>query len=205
MMRVASRSERPGEPEPTPFDEVFRRQGQASTLLERAVEAVDFQAVGMQLRECLISLIAAIRRRVEVSGAEDHPKDADVVEWNALLLNKLCPGQKNEELRKYLKAVTEKAWPLVDWLTHNASKTAAFIAADAVDAIVKHYVRLLSRERADRTDQSPRCASRNARTFFDIAIESDGAYFEACAECGWDSHPGYPSENDDENNGDPVR
>jgi len=122
MMRVASRSERPGEPEPTPFDEVFRRQGQASTLLERAVEAVDFQAVGMQLRECLISLIAAIRRRAEVSGAEDHPKDADFVEWNALLLNKLCPGQKNEELRKYLKAVTEKAWPLVNWLTHNATR-----------------------------------------------------------------------------------
>jgi hypothetical protein len=80
-----------------------------------------------------------------------------------------------------------------------------FIAADAVDAIVKHYVRLLSRERADRTDQCPRCASRNVRTFFDIAIESDGAYFEACAECGWDSHPGYPSENDDEHSGDPVR
>jgi formate dehydrogenase maturation protein FdhE len=78
------------------------------------------------------------------------------------------------------------------------NKTAAFIAADAVDAIVKHYVRLLSRERADRTDQCPRCASRNVRTFFDIAIESDGAYFEACAECGW-------SENDDEHSGDPVR
>ena len=56
MMRVASRSSRAGEPHATPFDEVFRRQNQATALLERAVEAVDFQAVGMQLRECLISL-----------------------------------------------------------------------------------------------------------------------------------------------------
>jgi hypothetical protein len=47
------------------------------------------------------------------------------------------------------------------------------IAADAVGAIVQHYVRLLSRERADRTDQCPRCASRNIRTFFDIAIEPE--------------------------------
>src|SRR5450631_4532484 len=77
------------------------------------------------------------------------------------------------------------------------NKTAAFIAADAVDAIVKHYVRLLSRERANRTDQCPRCASRNVRTFFDIAIAPDGAYFEACRECGWDSHPGYPEDSEE--------
>src|SRR6266851_9926331 len=63
MLRVASRSERDGESEPTPFHEVFRRQAQAAKLLERAVEAVDFQAVGMQLRECLISLVTAVRRR----------------------------------------------------------------------------------------------------------------------------------------------
>ena len=60
MMRVRSRSEREGEPEPTPFDEVLRRMQQASDLLDRAVEAVDFQAVGMQLRECLISLVTAL-------------------------------------------------------------------------------------------------------------------------------------------------
>jgi hypothetical protein len=37
MMRVTSRADRAGEREPTPFDEVFRRQNQASDLLERAV------------------------------------------------------------------------------------------------------------------------------------------------------------------------
>jgi hypothetical protein len=200
MMRVASRSERAGESESTPFDEVFRRQNQASDLLERSVEAVDLQAVGMQLREGLISLIAVVRRRVEIKGAEDRPKDADVVGWSRLLVCQLCPGEKNDELRNYLRALIEKAWPLVNWLTHhrNANKTAAIIAVDAVDAIVKHYARLLSRERADRTDQCPRCASRNVRTFFDIEIEPDGAYFEACAACGWDSHPGDPNEDDDE-------
>jgi hypothetical protein len=196
MMRVRSRSGRAGEPEQTPFDEVFRRQNQAANLLERAIEAVDFQAVGMQLRECLISLIATVRRRIAIADSADRPKDADVVSWNKLLIGQLCGGEKNDELRGYLKAITEKAWPLVNWLTHhrNANQTAAVIALDAVDSIVNNYVRLLSRERADRTVRCPRCASRNLRTFFDIAIEPDGAYFEACAECDWDSHPGIANE-----------
>jgi len=197
MMRVASHSERAGEPEPTPFDEVFRRQNQATDLLERAVEAVDLQAVGMQLRECLISLIAAVRRRIEITVDGERPKDADVVGWNRLLTGQLYPGERNDELRNYLRAIIEKAWPLVNWLTHhrNANKTAAIIAVDAVDGIVKHYARLLSRERTDRVDQCPRCKSRNIRTFFDIEIEPEGEYFEVCGECGWDSHPGYTDEN----------
>jgi hypothetical protein len=176
------------------------RQGVNSSCRPTAVEAVDFQAVGMQLRECLISLVAAVRRRAEINSAEERPKDADVIGWNKLLLGQLCPGEKNEELRGYLKATTEKAWQLVNWLTHhrNANKTASLITADAIDSIVKHYARLLSRERADRTDQCPRCASRNVRTFFDIAIEPDGAYFEECAACGWDSHPGYPDDDVEE-------
>jgi hypothetical protein len=199
MMRVMSRNAKEGEGEPSPFEEVIRRQVQAADRLEKAVEAVDFQAVGMQLRECLISLVAVLRRRVEIEAVDERPKDADVVGWNKLLVSALCPGEKNDELRAYIKAIVEKAWPLVNWLTHhrNANKTAAMLAVDAVDGIVRGYVRLLSRERADRTDQCPRCASRNVRTFYDVAIEPDGAYFEACAACGWDSHPGYPEGEDD--------
>jgi hypothetical protein len=47
MTRVMSKNNRPGEKTPTPFDEVFRRLGQAEDVLERGVEAVDFQTVGM--------------------------------------------------------------------------------------------------------------------------------------------------------------
>lgn len=196
--RVLSRSAKgsAGERE-TPFDEVFRRQAQATDRLETAVEAVDFQAVGMQLRECLISLTAAVRRRIEFSDDGLHPKDADVVGWNRVLLGKLVPGEKNDELRNYMKAIVEKAWPLVNWLTHhrNANKTAALISVDSVDTIVRHYVNLLSRERVDRVDQCPRCASRNIRIFYDIDIAPDGAYFESCGECDWNNHPGYTGED----------
>lgn len=190
MMRVMSRSARDVEDEASPLDEVIRRQIQAANRLERAIEAVDFQAVGMQLRESLISLISAARRRVEPDSGDERPRDADVIGWNKLLVSKLCPGERNDELRNYMKTIVEKAWPLVNWLTHhrNANKTAALVALDGVGAIVKHYAYLMSRERADRMDQCPRCASRNMRTFFDIAIEPDGAYFDACGECDWDNH-----------------
>ena len=189
-MRIASRNQA-GEPKSAPFDEVFRRKNQASDLLERAVEAVDFQAVGMQLRECLISLIATIRRRVQISSFEERPKDADVIGWNKLFVGYFCPGEKNDELRNYLKSITEKAWALVCWLTHhrNANKTAALIALEAVAAIVNHYFDLLRRERADRVNQCPRCASRDVHSFFDMNIQPDGAYFETCAACDWDNHP----------------
>jgi hypothetical protein len=196
-MRIGSRNQE-GKPKGTPFDEVFRRTRQISELLEKAVEAVDFQAVGMQLRECLISLVATIRRRVEISSVEERPKDADVIGWNRLFVGHFCPGEKNDELRNYVKATTEKAWALVCWLTHhrNANKTAALIALDAVEIICNHYFDLLRRERADRVNQCPRCASRDIRTFFDMAIGPDGAYFETCGACDWDNHPGYPSDDD---------
>src|SRR5437764_15284947 len=130
MMRLMSRSAKEGDVEASPFDEVIRRQVQAADRLEKSIEAVDFQAVGMQLRECLISLVGAARRRVEPNENDARPKDAAAVSWNTVLMGKLCPGEKNDRLRSYMKALVEKAWPLVNWITHhrNANKTAVLVA-----------------------------------------------------------------------------
>ena len=63
MMRLQNRSVSADSEDPTPFEEVFRRREQATYHHDRAVEAEDYQAVGMQLRECLLSLVATLRRR----------------------------------------------------------------------------------------------------------------------------------------------
>jgi hypothetical protein len=55
---------------------------------------------------------------------------------------------------------------------------------------------LLTGERRDRTDQCPRCGSHDLRTFFDIEIDPDGAYFDDCGNCDWSSHPGYEYAED---------
>jgi hypothetical protein len=203
MMRVQSRESRAGGGEPSPFEEVFRRQDQADERLERAVEPEDFQAVGMQLREGLISLVTALRRRLDIQVTGEMPKDADVKAWLELLVNHLCPGDANEKLRGYLKASCEKTWPLVNWLTHHrhASKTAAIIAYGAVANLNGQFAALVMRERADRVDICPRCASRNIRSHYDIAIPPDGAYYETCGACSWSSHPGYDDDEDESDDG----
>jgi hypothetical protein len=60
MMRLRSRPDGARSDEPSPFDDVFRRQEQARERYDVAVEAEDYQAVGMHLRECLLSLIGAL-------------------------------------------------------------------------------------------------------------------------------------------------
>jgi len=103
MMRLRNRHDRASSEEPTPFDEVFRRQEQAKNRHDSAVEAEDYQAVGMQLRECLISLVAALRRRVQINPDIERPQDANFVAWSALMMDELCGGNSNKELRQYLR------------------------------------------------------------------------------------------------------
>jgi hypothetical protein len=192
MMRLRSRPQGADADDPTPFDEVFRRQEQAKHRFDRAVEAEDHQAVGMQLRECLISLIAALRRRVQLTSDCERPTDADFVAWMALLMDEVCGGSGNKAMRHYLKNNAKDTWQLVNWLTHdrNATSTASLIAIHACDTVVGHSVQILERTRTARTDGCPVCKSRDVRTHFDHAIETDGGYYMTCGACDWNDHPG---------------
>ena len=111
MMRLRSRPEGADSESPDPFDEVFRRQEQAKERFERAVEAEDYQAVGMQVRECLISLIAVMRRRLELRDPSSQPKDADFVNWSNLFAEQLCAGASNKELRQTCPTRARR-WPI---------------------------------------------------------------------------------------------
>lgn len=189
MHRIQSRQDRAERVEP--FDEVYRRQEEVVGLIVEGVEAEDFQAAAMRLRECLITLAATVRRRTQLSGNGDAPKDADVVSWNELLINHFCHGERNKVLRQYLKATSDRTWQLVNWLTHDrdANKTAAMIAHEAVSTLTGHFIGLVIRERVDLAEQCPQCSSRNVRSYYDAAIEPDGAYYERCKSCDWNNHP----------------
>lgn len=190
MMRLRSRSDR-DEREPDPFDEVFRRQEQAHDGLDRAVEAEDFQAVGMHLRESLISLMDTVRRRVDLSGIVDYPQAANFKAWAELLIGILCPGSSSKELRKFLKSYADDVWQLVNWVTHHrgATEATASIAAHSTDTLTGHFIQLVTRAASGDIDECPRCKSRNIRSHFDIEIEPDGAYYGTCGACGWSNHP----------------
>jgi hypothetical protein len=198
MMRLRSRPEGARSDNPSPFDDVFRRQEQAKERFDTAVEAEDYQAVGVHLRECLISLVGTLRRRVVIASEIERPQDANFVSWAALLMDEICYGNSNKELRQYLKGTAKDAWQLVNWLTHDrsANKTAALIAIHGCDTVVGHFVQILEREETDRTEQCPLCKSRKIRTHFDRSIVPDGEYYMTCAACEWSSYPGAPRENE---------
>lgn len=192
MMRLRNRSDRVDGSEPTPFDEVFRREEQAESKHDSAVEAEDYQGVGMLLRESLISLVGALRRRTELSDKIDLPKDSDFNGWADVLMNELCGGNSNKNLRQHLKNTAKETWQLVNWLTHakRANKTASSIAIHSSQTVIGHFIQILERDRTDLTEECPVCKSRNIRTHFDIDIPPDGDYFVSCGVCDWTNHPG---------------
>jgi len=191
MMRLKSRSDGVDGNDPSPFDEVLRRGEQASKKHDSAVEAEDYQAVGMLLRESLISLVSALRRRTTIPVDADQPQDANFIGWVETITNYLCQGASNKELRRHLKNISKETWQLVNWLTHarGANKTASSIAIDSCQTVMGHFIQMLQRDRTDKTEECPICKSRNVKTHFDISIHPDGDYYMSCSVCDWTNHP----------------
>ncbi len=198
MMRLRSRSDGVDANDPSPFDEVLRRAEQAQGRHDAGVESEDYQSVGMVLRECLISLIGALRRRTELGDDVERPQDSNFIAWSEVLMNQLCGGGGNKDLRQHLKNSAKECWQLVNWLTHarNADKTASSIAIHATQTVVGHFIQILQRDRAGNIEKCPVCNSRDIRSHYDRDIEPDGDYFLSCGVCDWTSHPA--SETDDE-------
>lgn len=191
MMRLKSRPDNAGADDLSSFNEVLRREEQASDRHDRAVEAEDYQAVGMLLREALVSLLGALRRRTEIPEDIERPQDANFIAWTDVLMNQLCPGSSNKNLRQHLKSGAKECWQLVNWLTHsrNANKTASSIAIHSCQTVIGHSIQILEKSRVDKTEQCPICKSRNIRSHFDISIGDDGEYFLSCGVCDWTDHP----------------
>jgi hypothetical protein len=191
MMRISDRSNSLDTDEPDPFNEIYRRQDQIKEQFDQAIESEDYQAIGLQLRECLISLIYSMRRRVNLNLNKETPQDANFVEWSNLLMDELCVGKSNKQLRQYLKHTAKESWQLVQWLAHDrdANQTATLIAIHSCDTIIGHFISILERTKLDSIEQCPLCNSRNIRSHFDGTIGDDGDYFNSCGSCDWDNHP----------------
>jgi len=192
MARLKSRSGRVNANDPSPFDEVLRRLEQASYKHDSAVEVEDYQVVGMLLREGLISLTGSLRRHTEIPKEVEHPQDANFNGWTEVLLNQLCGGRSNKELRQHLKNTAKEAWQLVNWLTHTRSATriASSIAIYSCQTLTGDFIQLLERSRIHEIEECPVCKSHDIRTHYDISILPDGDYYVSCGVCEWTNHPG---------------
>lgn len=189
MARLRSRSGRVDAEDPTPFDEVFRRMDQADDRLGQAVEGEDYQAVGMQLREALLSLIVAAKARVTVPVDVETPQAANFIGWSDLLLNLMAPGGGNREVRQHVKALCKETWQLTNWLTHsrNATEGAAMIALQSSRTVIGHVLHVLQANTNDPLERCLVCSSRNIRTHFDPELPPEQRHFSSCGSCGWDN------------------
>jgi hypothetical protein len=152
----------------------WRRWQQAFASYESGDEAETFQAVGVRLRECLVSFIAEATAEAMVPDGATAPKAADFKGWTELLADHLAPGASASRLRSYLKKVARETWDLVNWLTHakSAVRLDAEIALKAVEHLLGYFT--AARMRFDRdVRRCDRCGSYDVRA-------------GVCTHCGWD-------------------
>src|SRR6266516_3170481 len=120
-IRVSYRQERKVPVKPTSADLLpgsWRRWEQAFEAYDSGDEAENFQAVGMRLRECLISFVSETTNHELVPVGQTPPKRSDFKGWTALLADTLAHGESNANLRSYLKKLSIETWAYVNWLTH---------------------------------------------------------------------------------------
>lgn len=191
MARLRSRPESIDPAKPHPFDEVIRRADQAAERHDAAMEVEDFQAVGMLLRESLISLVSAMRQLSAVDEDVDKPQNSNFIGWSDLLMSQLCAGGSNKDLRQHLKNMAKETWQVTNWLTHSrsASRTASTIALQSCRTVIGHFIEILESERAERISECPVCKSRNIRSHYDIEIPPKGDYYRSCGVCEWNDYP----------------
>jgi hypothetical protein len=176
MMRVAYLNEQrvPVAPQPASLlPGSWRRWEQAFESYNGGDEAETFQAVGVRLRECLISFVGEATDESMVPEGATPPKSADVKRWTELLADRLAPGASAARLRSYLKKMSAETWDLVNWLTH--AKSAVRLEAEMALKAVEHVLGFF-------TAASMRF-DRHVRRCDDCGSYDVGA--GVCAHCGW--------------------
>lgn len=189
MARVAARRE----PEGTEAEQEFllvtnRKLVQASEAFDKADEAEEFQAVGMQCRECLLALVRELISNSDMAEGTDLPKMADFPAWSERIANVVASGSSAEHIRAYLKTTAERAWRLVNWLTHaaNATRSDAELALSATSHVMSNYALSVLKRTVSAPERCGRCKSY--RITVDWRPEL-GIYVPRCEACGAEKLP----------------
>ena len=175
MARVFTRNQIPiAEDAAALLPKAWRLWEQAVKTMATSRESEDFQAVGVRLRECLVTYATEIADPDLIPEGADSPRGADVVAWSNLLVDRLAPGSSSEELRSYVKKLARETWDLVNKLTH--AKNAGSYDAEIGAAAVSHFLSSVTACRMRWVAGDPkRC-------------ESCGSYHLGagiCLRCGW--------------------
>ena len=175
MVRIASREDVPITEEAAGLlSRAWRLWEQAVESLDGAREAEDFQAIGVRLREAMVTYAGEVADPALIPEGGAAPKAADVVGWTNLVIADQAEGSSSKQLRSYATKLTRETWDYVNWLTH--AKNAIAYDAHIGVAAVSHFLATITAMclRAG-TGASNRC-------------ETCGSYrvvAGACTRCGW--------------------
>lgn len=151
----------------------WRRWQQAFESFDEGDEAENFQAVGVRLRECLLSFVGEARSDAVLPTDGPTPKASDFKGWADVIANYLAPGESASRLRSYLKKVSTETWDLVNWLTH--AKSAVRLDAELGLKAVEHLLGVFTAARL-RLDRAGPCCDR---------CGSYRVVAGKCAHCAW--------------------
>ena len=166
--------------------EVARRLDVAGESLDRAREVEDFQAVGMRLRETLLTLaakLAGLGYQTD-AGAADL-QQGNFKAWASVCAETVAAGSSAQHLRALLKALSEKTWNYAAWLTHarSAGRADAQIALSAVSQTIEAFILAVNRHQLGAPQRCPVCASYQLRA----EHAGDGGWMKICETCGWEA------------------
>jgi hypothetical protein len=133
----------------------WRRWEQAFEAYDSGDEAENFQAVGVRLRECLVSFIGETTNGDMVPEGKEPPKQSDFKGWTELLANTLAGGSAGTYLRSYLKKLSVETWAYVNWLTH--AKNAVRMDAEIGLKMVEHLLGVFTAARLRLGQNRLRC------------------------------------------------
>ncbi len=165
--------------------EVLRRLETASDNLDRAKEVEDIQAVGMRLREVLLTLIEKFRTLgFEMPRGVQLPEhDGNFKAWAEIYAGILAPGASAQRLRKLLKSQSDSTWEYLGRLTHarNATIVDGRIAWSATNGLIEIFLFAAARMQNGPIERCPTCSSYQVTR----ELAEDDNWIQLCLTCGW--------------------
>jgi hypothetical protein len=166
---------------------LLRRLDVVNESLDRAKEVEDFQAVGMRLRELLLTLTFSMSELIQTSEPTNElQKAANFKALADIYARSIAGGKSSERLRSLLKSSSKEAWEYVSWLTHarNANEQDARIALSATQAVIETFLGALVRVQRGKPERCPVCTSYRLQL---VRSEDGDSWVKLCESCGYAS------------------
>jgi ribosomal protein L37E len=166
----------------------LRRWQEAGEDLNEAIEAEDFQAVGVRCREALLSMVAELADPSMVPRGAMPPKKGDFVHWAEIIADHVASGSSRAEIRSHLKSTATSTWGLAGWLTHakSATRPGATIVHEAVSHTLSIFLSaVLGKDRQDHDIRCHVCGSSDVMPEWDPVAQAYTGRINYCDSCGF--------------------